>query len=128
MMLQQLIIVGHVAGPQGQVVTQQLHNERRVLVRVLRERVELRDGVVKGLLGQGAGLVGRVEDFVVEHREVECQTEADRVSGWQFRIGNIRRRLVGHKRLLCGFFALVTSGKLGQVAMVVTFHLEVEDL
>ena len=38
-----------VAGPEGEVVAEQLHNERRVLVALLVERVELRDGLVEGL-------------------------------------------------------------------------------
>ena len=42
-------------GPEGEVVAQQLHDERRVLVRLLVERVELGDGVVEGLAGQGQG-------------------------------------------------------------------------
>ena len=44
-----------VRGPERQVVAQQLHDERRVLVRLLVERVELGDGVVEGLAGQGQG-------------------------------------------------------------------------
>lgn len=38
-----------VGGPQGEVVPQELHDEGRVLVAVLVERVQLRDGVVEGL-------------------------------------------------------------------------------
>ncbi len=53
-------------GPEGEVVAQQLHDEGAVTVRLLRERIELGNGVVKRLLGQVAGTVGRVQDLVVE--------------------------------------------------------------
>ena len=42
-----LAVSGGVGGPEGQVVTQQLHDQRRVLVTVLVEGVQLRDGVVE---------------------------------------------------------------------------------
>ena len=38
-----------VRGPQGQVVPQQLHDQGAVLVAVLVQSVQLRDGVIKGL-------------------------------------------------------------------------------
>ncbi len=56
--------------PQREVVAEKLHDERRVLVLVLLERVELCDGLVKRCLGQGARLIGLVEDLVVEGGEV----------------------------------------------------------
>ena len=39
----------HVAGPQGEVVAQQLHDERAVLVRLLAQRIQLRNRLVKRL-------------------------------------------------------------------------------
>lgn len=35
----------------------------------------------QNLFGEAAGTVRRVEDFIVKHREVECKTKPDRVSG-----------------------------------------------
>ena len=40
---------GPVRGPEREVVPQELHDERRVLVALLVQRVQLRDGVVEGL-------------------------------------------------------------------------------
>ena len=40
---------GPVRGPEGEVVAQELHDERRVLVALLVQRVQLSDGVVEGL-------------------------------------------------------------------------------
>ena len=44
---------GRVGRPQGEVVAQQLHDERAVLVGVLVQRVQLGDGVVERLHGAG---------------------------------------------------------------------------
>ena len=42
----------HVAGPEGEVVPEQLHDQGRVLVALLRQRVQLGDRVVEsGLVG-----------------------------------------------------------------------------
>jgi hypothetical protein len=57
------IAVGLITGPQRQVVAQELHDQRRVLVRFFVECIEFGNGVVERLLGNLAGLVGRVEDF-----------------------------------------------------------------
>ena len=42
----------HVGGPQGQVVPEQLHDQSRVLVTLLRQRVQLSYGVIKSRLGE----------------------------------------------------------------------------
>ena len=38
-----------IGSPQGQVVAQQLHDQRRILVRILVERVEFSYGVIESL-------------------------------------------------------------------------------
>lgn len=68
-------------GPEGQVVTQELHDQGAVTVGLFRERLELGDGIIESLLGKVAGTVWRVENLVVEYGEVEGETEADWVSG-----------------------------------------------
>ena len=75
--------------PQGQVVTQELHDQSAVPVALLRQRVELSNGVIERLLGQVAGTVGRVEDFIVEDGEVESETETDGVRGGQVSLRNV---------------------------------------
>ena len=42
----------HVGGPEGQVVPEQLHDESGVLVTLLRQGVQLSDGVIKCRLGK----------------------------------------------------------------------------
>jgi hypothetical protein len=70
--------------PEGKVVPEQLHYQRAVAVRFLRQRVELGDGVVKGLLGKMTRTIGRVQNLVVENGKVESETQTDWVSWGQF--------------------------------------------
>lgn len=76
-------------GPQRQVVAEELHDQGAVTVGLLGERVELGDGIVEGLLGQVARAVGRVQDLVVEDREVKGETQADGVGGGELGLGNV---------------------------------------
>jgi hypothetical protein len=84
------LLLGSVRGsPEGEVVTEELHDEGAVAVRLLAEAVELGDGVVEGLLGEVAGAVGRVQDLVVEDGEVEGKSEADGVRRGELGLGNV---------------------------------------
>lgn len=103
-----------------QVVTQELHDEGRVLVALLAEGVKLGNGVVESSLGKVAGLVGRVQDLVVENGKVQCKTKTDGVSRGQVGLGNLGSVLVGLERLVGGSLALVTESELGKVTVVVT--------
>ena len=103
-----------------QVVPQQLHDQRRILVALLTQGVKLGDGIVKGLLGKMASLVGRVEDLIVEDREVQGKSKADGVGGSQVGLCNLGGILVGLKRLVGRGLALVAQCELGQVTVVVT--------
>lgn len=82
-----LTVVGR--GPQGEVVPEQLHDKGAVTVGLLRQGVELSDGVIEGLLGKVAGTIGGVEDLVIEDGEVEGESKTDGVGGGQLGLGNI---------------------------------------
>jgi len=103
-----------------QVVTQKLHDEGGVLVALLAEGVELGNGVVKGSLGEVAGLVGGVQNLVVEDGEVQSKTEADGVGRGKVSLGNLGGVLVSLEGLVGGGLALVTKSELGEVTVVVT--------
>ncbi len=79
--------------PEGEVVTEELHDEGAVTVRLLRKRVELSNGIIESLLGKVASTVGRVQDLVVEDREVQRQTQTDGVSGGKLGLSNVGGRL-----------------------------------
>jgi hypothetical protein len=76
--------------------------------------------IVKGLLGQVAGLVGGVENLVVEDREVEGETQADGVRGRELGLGDLGGSLVSLERLVGAVLSSVANGKLREVAVVVT--------
>lgn len=67
-----------------------------------------------------AGTVGRVQNLVVEDREVQGKAEADGVRRGQLGLGNVGSALVGLVGGRRGAAALVAGGELGQVAVVVT--------
>ena len=75
------LLVSHVAGPQREVIAEELHDEGGILVGLLAEGVQLRDGLVESLLGHVARSLGGVEDLVVKHGKVEREAEADGVGG-----------------------------------------------
>lgn len=78
------------------------------------------NGIIKGLLGKVASLVGSIEDLVVEDREVESQPETNGVRGRKLRLRNLGGGLVGVEGLVGRILARVTDGELGEVAVVVT--------
>ena len=78
------------------------------------------DSIVEGLLGEVASLIRRVQDLVVEDREVEGKTQADRVGRGQLSLSDLSGSLVGLKGLIGRVLATVANGELGEVAVVVT--------
>ena len=78
------------------------------------------NGLVEGGLGHLAGLVGRVQDLVVEDREVQGKAETDGVGGSELSGGDLGGSLVSLEGLVGGVLALVGHGELGEVAVVVT--------
>ena len=78
------------------------------------------NSLVEGSLGHLASLVGRVEDLVVKHGEVEREAETNGVRGREVGAGDFGRGLVRLQGLVGGVLALVGHGELGQVAVVVT--------
>jgi hypothetical protein len=77
------------------------------------------NGVIESLLGQLASLVRRVEDLVVEYREVQRKTKTNGVRRRKVRGGNIGGSLVGLERLVGGGLALVANGELSKVTVVI---------
>ena len=129
-----LLGVVDVAGPEREVIAQELHDEGGILVRLLAEGVQLGDGVVERLLREGARLRGLVLNLEVEHGVVERQAEADGVRRGQARVG--RRVVAGDfgsfgVGVIClarHLGAILLLQELREVAVVVALHLEVEHL
>jgi hypothetical protein len=134
-----LDVVAIARGPQGQVVTEKLHDESGVPVALFAQGVELSNSVVEGLLSEVASAVGRVEDLVVEDREVEGQTQPDRVGWGELGLCDVGSVLYGKRSAqppkhsisettnlvglvggLGGLLPLIARGELGEVTVVVT--------
>ena len=60
-----------------------------------RQRTLTSDSIVKGLLGKVAGLIRRVEDLVVENREIQCKTKTNWMGGSKIRSSNLGSSFVG---------------------------------
>lgn len=67
-----------------------------------------------------ASLIRRVEDLVVEDREIQCETETDRMSWCKVSGSNFGGSFVGLQRLVGGDLALVAKCKLGEITVIVT--------
>lgn len=86
------------------------------------------NGIVEGKLGEVASLIGGVQDFVVEDREVKGKAETDGVGRGKVGGGDLGGSLVGLQGEVGSTLATVANGELGKVTVVVTLHLVVEDL
>lgn len=84
-----LVLVAIRRRPQGQVVTQELHDEGAVTVALLGEGVELSNSIIEGLLGKMASAIGGIQNLVVEDGEVESEAKADGVGRSEVGLGNI---------------------------------------
>ena len=76
-------------GPQCEVVSEKLHDEGAVTVRLLGERIELSDSIIESLLGEVACAVGAVQNLIVENGEVEGQAKANGVGWGELGLGDI---------------------------------------
>ena len=77
------------------------------------------NGIVKCKLGQVAGLVGRVEDFVVEDGKVKSQSKTDGVGRSKICLSNLGGSLISLKRGIGGGLAAVTDSELREVSVVI---------
>lgn len=75
--------------------------------------------IIKRLLGKMASLIGRIEDLVVEDREVECQAKTNGVGWSKVSGGDLGGCLVCFQRLVGRILTLIADGELGEVAVIV---------
>ena len=105
-----------------------MHDEGGVFVALLAESVELSNGIVESLLGEVASLVWRVEDLVVEHREVQCKAESDGVRGGEISLSDFGGVLICFKRHVCRPLSLLRDGELCEVSVVVALPVPISVL
>lgn len=107
-----------------QVVSQELHDECRILVAFLTESVKLGNSIIECLLGKMASLVRGVEDLIVEDREIESKTKSDRVSGSKVGLSDFGGSLVSLQGLIGRFLSLVGGCEFGEVTMIITLPVK----
>merc|ERR1719433_2491169 len=117
-----------IRSPQGQIVTEQLHDERGIFVRVLAHIVELRNSILEGCASHLARLFRVRQHLILEDGIIQCQAKADGMCDCQILLCDILSILVGLTCLLCSTALLVTFRELGDITVVVSLHLLVEDL
>merc|ERR1719201_2300520 len=117
-----------IRGPEGQVVTEELHDEGGVLVRLLGNIVEVANGALEGVLCHVAGFLWLLHDFVLEDRVVQNQAKANWVCGCKIGSGNFQGLAIGCIGILGSSILGGTNAELSNVAVVVSLHLLVEDL
>merc|ERR1712183_416476 len=120
-----LLLVG---SPEGQIVAEQLHDERRILVTVFRHVVKLCDRIFEGGAGHLACLVWVSQHLILKHRVVQSKAKTNGMRYSQVLLSNIRCLLVCEPRILRCFAFGITVTEFSDVTVVVGLHLLVEDL
>merc|ERR1719336_2524451 len=123
-----LIATLSIRSPQGQIITKQLHDERGIFVGILAHIVKLCNSILEGRASHLARLFWVRQHLILEDRVVQCQAKADGMRDRQILLSDILSILVGLTCLLSSTTLLVTVRELGDVAVVVSLHLLVEDL
>merc|ERR1719469_501180 len=114
--------------PQGQIVAQQLHDESGILVRILRNVVQLSDGILESRAGHLASLIWIRQYFVLEDRVVQRQAQTDGMGHNKTLLSNFVRLLISLTGTLCGLGLAVSVRELSNVTPIVCLHLLVEHL
>jgi hypothetical protein len=110
------IVIG--CSPQGQVITKQLHDQSRVLIRFFVQSIKLGDGIIESRLGDLACAIRRVQNLIVKDREVKSKTKADGMCWGKVGRGDSTGSLVSIKGRSGGFLSGITTLELGKVAVL----------
>merc|ERR1740139_434204 len=114
--------------PQGQIIAQQLQDQRGIFVRVLCHVVKLGNCIFESCASHLARLIWIGEHLILEDRKVQCQTQADGMCHSQIGLCDFLRFLISLPGIIRRCCFLVTCGELGNVTVVVGLHLLVENL
>ena len=111
--------------PEGEVLLEELNDALSVTEVVLFELVDLVESLLESVISELTGLGVILEDLVVEDGEVEGKSELDGVAGGKIDFVSFFVSLFG---LHLDILELGVLGVLGDVAVVVTDHLDEEGL
>lgn len=111
-----------------EIIAQQLHDERGILITLLRQGVKLGNRLIKARLGHLTRFIGRIQNLIVKHGEVQREPQANGMRGCEIRSRDLGSRLVSFERFIRTPLPLITRSKLGEVTVIIALHLVVEDL
>ena len=111
--------------PEGEVLLEELDDALGVTEVVLLELINLVESLLEGVVSDLASLGVILEDFVVEDREVKGETKLDGVASGKVDLIGL---FVGFLGLLLDILELSLLGVLGDVAVVISDHLDEESL
>jgi len=111
--------------PEGQVLLEKFDDALGVTEIVFLEFVNLVEGFLKSAVSEFTGSLVVLHDLIVEHREVQGETELDGVAGWE---SNLIGLVVCFESILLDCLKLGTLCVLSDVAVVVADHLYEEGL
>ena len=111
--------------PESQVFLEELNDALGVTEVVLLKLIDLVEGLLEGGVGKLASLGGFLKDLVVEHGEVQSESELDGVASWKIDGVGL---LVGGLSLLLDILEGGILGVFGNIAIVITDHLDEESL
>merc|ERR1712187_982988 len=117
-----------IGGPQGEIVTQELHDESGVFVRILGDIVKLSNRVFERSACHLASLLGLLQNFVLKDRVIQCKAKTDWVSHSQVFLSDCLCICICSACALGCFALLIPFGELSDVTVVVGLHLLVENL
>ena len=113
--------------PEGEVLLEELDDGLGISEGLFIDIINLLEGVREGGLTKLTGLLVVVHHFVMEHGEVESQSQSDWVAGVQT-LGGGLSELVVLKGTVLDTFELIGLGALGNVSVVVSDHFVEECL
>ena len=111
--------------PEGKVFLEELDDALGVTEVVLLELVDLVECILEGLVSERDSLLGVLLCFIVEHREVEGESELDGIARGE---SDIHGLLVGLEGRVLGGVEICALGVLSLVAVVISDHLDEEAL
>ena len=109
--------------PESEVLLEELDDGLGVAEILFGNLINLVKGRLESLLSKLAGTLLVLHNFIVEDREVKCETELYRVAGRKI---NLLSLGVGLKGLSLNLLKLLILGSLGNVTIVVADHLDKE--